>query len=61
MDVNNTEFSNDIAAFGGVICSCNSDITLSDDLTSVDPLQTICILYDNIGVITATQYDIHSS
>ena len=55
MDVNNTEFINNTAALGGIIRSCNSDITLSDELfTSVDPLQTMCILYDHV-IITATQ------
>lgn len=55
MDVNNTLFSNNTAAFGSIIRSCSSDITLSDELfTSTDPLQTMCLLYDH-GIVIATQ------
>ena len=52
---NNTKFYSNTSAFVEIIHSCNSEITLSNELvTSVDPLQSMCVLYDH-GIVTATQ------
>ena len=52
LEVNQTNFINNSADLGEVISACNSEVILSDQLSStIDPVQEVCTHYDgNVNV-----------